>query len=107
MTSSKPFKPTKQQLIAAAGKTLPDVIAKNLSVLFCGINPGLYTAAVGHHFARPGNRFWPALYNSGFTDRLLSPFDERALLSHYLGITNVVSHATASASEVTKEDFVK
>src|SRR2546429_9726794 len=107
MTISKPFKPSKQQLIDAAGKTLPDVIAKKLRILFCGINPGLYTAAVGHHFARPGNRFWPALYKSGFTDRLLSPFDEQELLKDSLGITNVVSHATASASELTKEDFVK
>src|SRR5713226_7228572 len=105
--AAQPFKPTKQQLITAAGKTVPDVIAPGLRVLFCGINPGLYTAAVGHHFARPGNRFWPALYNSGFTERLLSPFDERELLNHNLGITNVVSHATASASEVTKEDFIK
>ena len=106
-SSEAPFKPSKEQLAEAKGKTLPDVIAKNLRVLFCGINPGLYTAAVSHHFARPGNRFWPALYKSGFTDRLLSPFDERELLSHNLGITNVVSHATASASEVTKEDFVR
>ena len=106
-SSEAPFKPSKEQLAEAKGKTLPDVIAKNLRVLFCGINPGLYTAAVGHHFARPGNRFWPALYKSGFTDRLLSPFDEHELLSHNLGITNVVSHATASASEVTKEDFVR
>src|SRR5436853_867660 len=106
MTISKPLKPTRQQLIAAAGKTLPDVIAPNLRVLFCGINPGLYTAAVGHHFARPGNRFWPALYISGFTDRLLSPFEERELLKLGLGISNVVPHATASASELTKEDFI-
>ena len=106
-SSEELFKPSKEQLAEAKGKTVPDVIAKNLCVLFCGINPGLYTAAVGHHFARPGNRFWPALHKSGFTDRLLSPFDERELLKNYLGITNVVSHATASASEVTKEDFVK
>ena len=105
--SEKPFKPSKKQLAEAKGKTVPDVIAKNLSVLFCGINPGLYTAAVGHHFARPGNRFWPALYNSGFTDRLLSPFDERELLKNNVGITNVVSPATASASELANEDFVK
>src|SRR5205807_3001911 len=107
MTISKPFKPSKQQLIDAAGKTLPDVIAPNLRVLFCGINPGLYTAAVGHHFARPGNRFWPALYKSGFTDRLLSPFEERELLKSGIGISNVVPHATASAAELTKEDFIK
>ena len=103
----KPFKPTKEQLIAAGGKTVPDVIAPNLRVLFCGINPGLYTAAVGHHFARPGNRFWPALYQSGFTDRLLSPFEEDELLDSALGITNVVAHATASESELSKDDFLK
>src|SRR5690242_19158435 len=107
MKPGKPFKPTKPQLIAAAGKTLPDVIAANLRVLFCGINPGLYTAAVGHHFARPGNRFWPALYQSGFTDRLISPFDERELLKQGIGISNVVPHATASAAELTKEDFAR
>ena len=81
MAVTKPFKPTKQQLVEAAGKKVPDVIAPNLKVLFCGINPGLYTAAVGHHFARPGNRFWPALFKSGFTDRLVSPFEERELLA--------------------------
>jgi TDG/mug DNA glycosylase family protein len=102
----KPFKPTREQLIAAAGKTLPDVIAPNLRVLFCGINPGLYTAAVGHHFARPGNRFWPALHKSGFTNRLVSPFDERELLNSGIGISNVVPHATASAAELTSEDFI-
>lgn len=102
-----PFKPTGQQLTEAAGKTLPDVIGPELRVLFCGINPGLYTAAVGHHFARPGNRFWPALYKAGFTNRLLSPFDEHELLTKGLGITNVVARATASASELTKKDFVK
>ena len=107
MSHIKPWKPTKEQLIAAAGKTLPDVIAPNLRVLFCGINPGLYTAAVGHHFARPGNRFWPALHQSGFTERLLSPFEEGELLASGLGISNVVPHATASAAELTSEDFMK
>ena len=105
--SPQPFKPTKQQLVEAAGKTVPDIIGLDLRVLFCGINPGLYTAAVGHHFARSGNRFWPALHSSGFTDRLLSPFEERELLELGLGITNVVARATASASELTKEDFVE
>ena len=105
--SPQPFKPTKQQLIEAEGKTLPDVIEPDLRVLFCGINPGLYTAAVGHHFARPGNRFWPALHQSGFTDRLLSPFAERELLRLGLGVTNVVARATAAAAELTKEDMQK
>ena len=105
--AEQPFKPTKQQLVEAEGKTVPDVIGPGLRVLFCGINPGLYTAAVGHHFARPGNRFWPALYQAGFTDRLLSPFEERELLRLQIGITNVVAHATAAAAELTKEDFIK
>lgn len=82
-----------------------DVIAPHLRVLFCGINPGLYTAAVGHHFARPGNRFWPALYAAGFTDRLVSPFDERELLESGYGITNVVMRATATADQLTREEL--
>jgi len=101
----QPFKPTREQIAAAAGKTVPDVIAPGLRVLFCGINPGLYTAAVGHHFARPGNRFWPALHRSGFTAQQLSPFDEIDLLQTGVGITNVVAHATATAAELTKEDL--
>ena len=101
-----PWKPTKQQLLAATDKTVPDVIAPDLRVLFCGINPGLYTAAVGHHFARPGNRFWPALHAGGFTERVLSPFDERELLKSGYGITNVVSRTTASADQLTKEEIV-
>ncbi len=105
--AAQPFKPTKQQLIEAAGKTVPDVMAPGLRVLFCGINPGLYTAAVGHHFARPGNRFWPALHASGFTGRLLSPFEEHELLGLGLGITNVVAHATVAAAELTPADFIK
>lgn len=102
----KPWKPTKEQLLAATDKTVRDVIAPNLRVLFSGINPGLYTAAVGHHFARPGNRFWPALYAGGFTDRVLSAFDERELLKSGYGITNVVMRATASADMLTKEEIL-
>jgi double-stranded uracil-DNA glycosylase len=105
--SPQPFKPTRQQLIEAEGKTVPDVIAPGLRVLFCGINPGLYTAAVGHHFARPGNRFWPALHRSGFTEQLLSPFAERQLLLMGIGVTNVVARATATAAELNREDFIK
>ena len=101
-----PWKPTKAQLLAATDKTVADVIAPDLRVLFSGINPGLYTAAVGLHFARPGNRFWPALHASGFTDRLLSPFDERELLKSGYGITNVVSRTTATADLLTKDEIV-
>ncbi len=103
---AKIYKPTKEEVQAAAGRTVPDVIAPGLRVLFCGINPGLYTAAVGHHFARPGNRFWPALHRSGFTPRQLSPFEERELLSYGLGVTNVVARATAAAAELAPEEFV-
>ena len=106
-TDLRVWKPTRQQLLAAEDKTVPDVIAPNLRVLFCGINPGLYTAAVGHHFARPGNRFWPALYAAGFTPRLVSPFEERELLNRGYGITNLVSRATASAGVLNKEELVR
>jgi TDG/mug DNA glycosylase family protein len=103
---TQPWKPTREQLLAATEKTVADVIEPNLRVLFCGINPGLYTAAVGHHFARPGNRFWPALYAGGFTDRLLSPFAEGELLKSGYGITNVVPRTTNSADQLTREEIV-
>lgn len=80
---------------------VPDVIAPDLDVLFCGINPGLYSAAVGHNFARPGNRFWRALHDAGFTPRLFAPAHERDLLALGLGITNFVSRATAAAAELS------
>jgi TDG/mug DNA glycosylase family protein len=100
------WKPTPAQIAAAHGKRVPDVIAPGLGVLFCGINPGLYSAAVGHHFARPGNRFWPTLYRAGFTTRLLSPFEERELLAAGCGITNLVDRATAGADELTQAELV-
>jgi TDG/mug DNA glycosylase family protein len=98
-------RPTRDELLAAHGKSVRDVIAPDLRVLFVGINPGLYTGAVGHHFARPGNRFWRALHRSGFTDRELSPFDERELLGRGLGVTNLANYATASADELDAADF--
>jgi TDG/mug DNA glycosylase family protein len=93
-------RPTKQALEAARDRTIPDLIQKGLRVLFVGINPGLYSGAVGHHFARPGNRFWPALARSGFTRVQLSPYAERELLTDGLGITNVVARTTARADEL-------
>jgi TDG/mug DNA glycosylase family protein len=93
-------RPTKQELSGAAGKRIPDVLAPGLRVLFCGINPGLYSGAVGHHFARPGNRFWKVLHRAGFTDHELSPFDDRTLLDVGIGITNLVGRTTASAAEL-------
>ncbi|OGG52211.1 MAG: mismatch-specific DNA-glycosylase [Candidatus Handelsmanbacteria bacterium RIFCSPLOWO2_12_FULL_64_10] len=103
----RPYRPSREELLAAAGRTVPDVIARGLRVLFCGINPGLYTAAVGHHFARPGNRFWPALHAAGFTQRVLSPFEERELLKSGYGITNLVARATAAADELAGEEYVE
>jgi TDG/mug DNA glycosylase family protein len=82
------------------------VIAPGLRVLFVGINPGLYTAATGHHFARPGNRFWPTLHAAGFSRRLLHPSEQRELLKDGYGITNLVNRATATAEEVNPSEFV-
>ena len=100
-----PWKPTKAQLLAARDKHVPDLIAKELIVLFAGINPGLYTAAIGRHFGRPGNRFWPALYGGGFTPRVFSPFENSLLLELKFGITNIVERATARADELSDEEL--
>lgn len=99
------MRPTKANLEAARGKTLPDVIAPRLRVLFCGINPGLYTAAVGHHFGRPGNRFWPTIHRAGFTPRLLKPEEQQELLAYGCGITNLVARATTVAAELTAAEL--
>ena len=98
-------RPTKQELAAAVGKRVRDVIGPDLRVLFCGINPGLYSGAVGHHFARPGNRFWKVVHRAGFTERELSPFEERELLGSGIGITNLVSRTTASAAELGRDEL--
>jgi len=82
------------------------VIGPGLVVLFCGINPSLYSGAVGHHFARPGNRFWPALHLGGFTDRVWSPFEDRKLLDIGCGITNLVNRATGSADQLTNKELI-
>jgi double-stranded uracil-DNA glycosylase len=99
-TDGRAPRPTKQELAGATGKRIPDVIAPGLRILFCGINPGLYSGAVGHHFARPGNRFWKVLHRAGLTERELSPFEDRELLGVGLGITNLVSRTTAAASDL-------
>jgi TDG/mug DNA glycosylase family protein len=101
----RPRRPSPTDLAAARGKTIPDVAVTGLRVLFVGINPGLYSAATGYHFARPGNRFWPALHLSGFTDRQLRPHEQQRLLSRGLGITNVVARATARADELTPAEI--
>jgi TDG/mug DNA glycosylase family protein len=99
-------KPSPDDLRAAAGRTIADVIGPGLRVLFCGINPSLYSAATGWHFARPGNRFWPALHRSGFTARLLHPSEQHELLTDGLGITNMVARATARADELGAAELV-
>lgn len=101
-----PYKPTRTDLLAAQNKPVRDVIAPGLRVLFCGINPGLYSGATGHHFARPGNRFWPTLHRAGFTPRLLHPSEERELLTYGYGITNLVRRATATADELAADELV-
>lgn len=76
-----------------------------LDIVFVGINPGLWSGAVGHHFARPGNRFWKALHLSGLTDRLLSPDEDASLLEWNLGLTNLVARTTASAAELSNDEL--
>ena len=105
MSPEAPWRPTRAQIAAAENARIADVAAPGLAVLFCGINPGLYSGAVGHHFARPGNRFWPALHASGFTDRVLSPFEEDLLPSYGLGITNLVARATATADALGDDEL--
>jgi len=101
-----PRKPTRVELDAAHGATVPDLIGPGLKVLFCGINPSLYSAAVGHHFARPGNRFWPALHAGGITPRRFSPEEGEALKALGYGITNVVDRATAAAEELSPGEYL-
>ena len=96
----RPHRPSQAEVAAARNRTIPDLVAPGLRVLFAGINPSLYSAATGYHFARPGNRFWPALHQSGFTAGQLAPADQYLLLDDRLGITNVVARATARADEL-------
>jgi TDG/mug DNA glycosylase family protein len=98
-------KPSTQELQEAEGKIVPDLIAPGLKVLLVGINPGLYSGATGYHFARPGNRFWPALHLAGITPRQLHPSEEAALLALGYGITALVRRATATAQELRAEEY--
>lgn len=102
----KPFrKPTKDELKDAFGRSIPDLIRPHLKILFCGINPGLYSGATGLHFARPGNRFWPALHAASFTKRLLAPWENEELLDAGYGVTNLVMRTTATAAELGDEEY--
>jgi double-stranded uracil-DNA glycosylase len=100
------IKPTKEDLLAATNKGIQDVIKPKLKVLFCGINPGLYTAAVGHHFGRPGNRYWKALYGGGFTPRLFHPSEQESLLDLGYGITNLVNRASVGENDLSQSELV-
>ena len=100
-------RPSKAELLASKNKGIRDVIAPGLRVLFVGINPGLYTAWTGHHFARPGNRFWPTLHLAGFSPKQLAPSEQAELLKEGYGITNLVNRATATAEEVNPAEFVE
>ena len=102
----KALHPSTEELRSAREKIIPDLIASNLHVLFCGINPGLYSAAVSRHFARPGNRFWPALHESGFAPRLISPYESHELLEIGLGLTTLVQRATANARELENSELI-
>ena len=101
-----PAKPTPADLLASVDRVLVDVIGPGLSVLFCGINPGLYSAATGHHFARPGNRFWPALHGGGFTPRVMKPWEQDQLPALGVGVTNLVARASATAAELSGAELV-
>jgi TDG/mug DNA glycosylase family protein len=98
-------KPTKEEISQAYGKHLPDIIGPGLKVLFCGINPGLYSAAIGHHFGRPGNRFWKVIHQAGFTPRLFTPCEDGLLLELGFGLTNLVERATSNANELTNDEL--
>jgi len=105
VSRGEPPRPTKADVAAAAGRTIPDVLAAGLRIVFVGINPGLYSGATGLHFARPGNRFWKALHAGGLTPRVLRPDEERELLELGLGITNIVARSTAAASELSTDEL--
>ncbi len=100
-----PPRPTREDLAAARGRTIADVIAPDLRVLFVGINPGLWSGATGYHFARPGNRFWPVLHRSVFTPRQLEPGKTEALLALGIGISNLVARTSATAAELSPEEL--
>ena len=105
MSPPRSRQPSPTELQAARDRAIPDVVGPNLDVLFCGINPSLWSGATGHHFARPGNRFWPTLHRAGFTPRQLRPDETAAILAEGIGITNLVNRATAAAAELSREEL--
>jgi double-stranded uracil-DNA glycosylase len=106
MPSRQPLpRPSREELAAAVNRAIPDLIAPDLRVLFVGINPGLWSGAVGRHFGNPGNRIWPTLHQAGFTPRRFLPTDADELLALGHGITNIVNRTTATAAEVTRDEL--
>jgi TDG/mug DNA glycosylase family protein len=103
----KNFKPTKEDLRDAVNRTTEDLIDYNLKVLFCGINPGMWSGATGFHFAKPGNRFWKTLHLSGLTERLLHPSEEHELLENGYGVTSFCKRTTARADELSNEEMIE
>jgi len=101
------FKPSKEDLRDATNRTTEDLIDYNIKVLFCGINPGIWSGATGFHFAKPGNRFWKALHFGGFSDRVLHPSEEHELLENGYGITSFCKRTTARADELSNEEIVQ
>ncbi len=98
-------KPSRAEILAAANRRVPDLIGPDLKVLFCGTNPGLYSAAIGHHFGRPGNRFWPAVFAGGFTERLFSPYEDGDFLELGYGLTNIHERGTAGMAELSNAEL--
>ena len=98
-------RPSRAQLAAAQHRKLPDLIRLGLRCLFVGINPGLWSAASGHHFGNPANRLWPTLHAAGFTSRRFLPSDGDELLELGFGITNLVGRATATAAEINPAEL--
>ncbi len=103
----KQFKPSKADLMDALNRTVDDLIDHDLKVLFCGINPGIWSGATGLHFAKPGNRFWKTLHLSGFTERLLHPTEEHELLENGLGITCFCTRTTSRADELSTQEYIE
>lgn len=97
--------PADLERAAVLGARVPDIVGPGLDILFCGINPGRWSGAVGHHFAHPGNRFWKALHLAGCTDRLLRPDEEQCLPAVGIGVTNLVARTTATAAELTPDEL--
>lgn len=100
------MRPSPAELQAAYGAVIPDLVGPGLRVLLVGINPSLWSGAVGLHFANPSNRLWPVLYASGWTPERLDPSETDHVLAAGIGITNLVARSTARADELSADELV-